>query len=513
MLIVYHNNKIILSLQKDGYEVAIPMHRNLIDGFEEIASKNPDELLVWCHTELKEFLNVDKLDSIFHHNGIMASYSFDKKRKIHKAIGYVDTTPFVKYSKDVTYPTWFMNLDVGGVNTTVITNFSKQRKGTNDFELYLNLMARKGMWQGLNCYSEPTLLTNSILIEKDINEYSYSAVFQFVNFHYKTQWLFFLFFLIAYYDRKLPLASFFKGLFFPKSNSSINCMEGIRVSSNKDLESTSLDVIIPTIGRKTYLYDVLRDFSKQTVLPKKIIIVEQNPLEDSISELNYIYNEEWPFPIKHIFIHQSGACNARNLALDEVSSEWVFLADDDNRFESDLIEKVFLNIKSHGANVLTTAYLQKGEKENFNYPLQWGTFGAGNSFVKRSCLEGVRFDLRLEFGYGEDGDFGMQLRNKGYDVIYFPKPSILHLKAPVGGFRTKPVLAWANEKIQPKPSPTVLLFQLKNLTSEQQRSEKVKLFINYYKHQPIKNPLRYVKAMNEQWKMSRKWALKLMQND
>jgi hypothetical protein len=57
-----------------------------------------------------------------------------------------------------------------------------------------------------------------------------------------------------------------------------------------------------------------------------------------------------------------------------------------------------------------------------------------------------------------DNDFGMQLRNQGVDVLYLPEPKILHLKAPVGGFRTKPKLAWENDEIQPKPSPTVMLF-------------------------------------------------------
>jgi GT2 family glycosyltransferase len=40
--------------------------------------------------------------------------------------------------------------------------------------------------------------------------------------------------------------------------------------------------------------------------------------------------------------------------------------------------------------------------------------------------------MALEFGYGEDTDFGMQLRNKGFDVIYFPDLKITHLKAPMG---------------------------------------------------------------------------------
>jgi GT2 family glycosyltransferase len=37
----------------------------------------------------------------------------------------------------------------------------------------------------------------------------------------------------------------------------------------------SIDVIIPTIGRKQYLYAVLQDLAQQTHLPVNVIIVEQ----------------------------------------------------------------------------------------------------------------------------------------------------------------------------------------------------------------------------------------------
>jgi hypothetical protein len=47
------------------------------------------------------------------------------------------------------------------------------------------------------------------------------------------------------------------------------------------------------------------------------------------------------FNIRHKFTHQTGACNARNLALSHVESEWVFFNDDDNKFSCDLIENVF----------------------------------------------------------------------------------------------------------------------------------------------------------------------------
>jgi GT2 family glycosyltransferase len=287
-------------------------------------------------------------------------------------------------------------------------------------------------------------------------------------------------------------------------------VDGIKAqSSRKVIDTGTVDVIIPTIGRKTYLYDVLQDFSKQTHLPKKIVIVEQNTEAGSTSELDYLTQEKWPFEIQHIFTHQAGACNARNQALDQTQSEWVFLADDDNRFEASLLSDIFEKIAQYGHLVVTTSYPQKNEKKKYTKVIQWPTFGAGNSFVRRDILSDVKFNKAFEFGYGEDGDFGMQLRNLGHDVLYFPEPEILHLKAPVGGFRTKPVLQWQKDSVQPKPSPTVMLYSILHNSREQTNSYKTTLFFKYYQLQSIKNPIRYYIHFQKQWKKSVFWANQL----
>jgi len=117
--------------------------------------------------------------------------------------------------------------------------------------------------------------------------------------------------------------------------------------------------------------------------------------------------------------------------------------------------------------------------------------------------------MSYEFGYAEDGDFGMQIRNKGYDVIYLPEPAIMHLKAPMGGFRTKPKLDWHEEPIVPKPSPTVMLFALLHKTKQQLLGYKTTLFFKYYRLQAIKNPWTYFKTFQKQWKVSVKWANEL----
>ncbi len=187
-------------------------------------------------------------------------------------------------------------------------------------------------------------------------------------------------------------------------------MNSIVVQSSKEVVcEATIDVIIPTIGRKIYLYDVLKDLALQTHLPKQVIIVEQNPMEGSESELDYLKNENWPFKIKHTFTHQAGACNARNLALSKVESEWVFLNDDDNRFEANLIKKTIENIIKYGEKCITTSYIQPHEKSQHFSVHQTGIFGSGNSFVKTELLRKVSFDKALEFGYGEDTDFGLQL--------------------------------------------------------------------------------------------------------
>ena len=99
----------------------------------------------------------------------------------------------------------------------------------------------------------------------------------------------------------------------------------------------------------------------------------------------------------------------------------------------------------------------------------------------------------------------MQLRNLGTDVIYLPEPRILHLKAPVGGFRIQPTYLWSSDSIQPKPSPTILLTIQRYATSAQQNGYKTLYFI---KSLQWKKPLTSFKEIKKHWKSSMFWANK-----
>ncbi|OCB76541.1 glycosyltransferase family 2 protein [Flavobacterium crassostreae] len=508
MLFIYHTDTAISRVENAlGEQVDFDTTATVSSGLQQIARKNPQATLVWCRVAYAPYLNIAALPTVFHHPKLLLSFDPNSSSFLGDCIGYVDESLFVNVNKKVRFPTWQMSSAVGMVHASVLLKLS-EIACQQDLDYYLNSVAKVAMPKGLLCYSEPKLLLDQNH-SKDLKK-SLFVLFRFVQQHYKTRWVFLLFLNLLWYENKLPFLPFFLSFFYKKRTRTKIDLEDINGVSNKnEVQQKTIDVIIPTIGRKKYLHQVLKDLAKQTIVPQKVVVVEQNPMDTSVSELDYLTTESWPFKIKHIFTHQAGACNARNLALQEVESEWVFMADDDIVFEADFLENSFLAIEKYGVSAVSANCLRENEKNSFNTVVQWQSFGAGCSIVRSHVLKKSAFRMGYEFGYGEDTDFGMQIRNQGTDVLYLPEPRILHLKAPVGGFRTKPILAWQKDQIQPKPSPTVMLFQINHKTKQQNLGYKTILFFKYYQHQSIKNPYTYFLVFKKQWNKSLYWAAKL----
>ena len=510
MIIVYHHtNKVVDVVNVDIETINKAKSLSMVEFLFTLAKDHPEEILVWCHITLKEQLNIPEISKLFQHKRLLMSYNPSESYFIDKRIGYVEESPFININKAASYPTWQMSGLVGGIFGSTLLALKKVLIHDKDFDYFLCSLAKLGIPKGLLCYSEPRLLKHAVK-ENELSKDNIYTLFRFVKQHYKTRWVFLLLGNLMLYERKFPLIPFLFSFFYRNRSSNQINMEVIKAqSTNKLVDKATIDVIIPTIGRKAYLYDVLCDLRNQTHLPATVIVVEQNPLADSISELDYLTKESWPFMIKHTFTHQAGACNARNVAFAQVTNEWVFLADDDIRIETNFFQKLLEGISKFGVKVVSLSCLQQGEKQTYSTIFQWGSFGSGCSMVFAESLKKCKFNMGYEFGYGEDGDIGRQLRNLGVDVLYLPEPQILHLKAPMGGFRTKPILAWHSDPIQPKPSPTVMLYQLLHQTNEQILGYKTILFFKYYKFQKIKNPIKYFRNFQKQWDSSVFWAKEL----
>ena len=510
MIVVYHNSFSVVKIFDFISQKSLKTNQKSISKtLIHIALNNPDRLIIWCHLACEPYLNLDSNKELFHHKKLLLSYN-PFSNYFSSAIGYVDEGLYLNINKKVTYPTWLTSSLVGGVDSDILIAINDDLKQDSNFDFFIVSLAKLLQPMGLLSYSEPKLLvTNNFEVNNQKQASSY-VLFKFVRQHYKFRWIFLLFLNLLLYEKKVLLLPFIYSFFFIRKelkNSTLN--EISFLSTKKVVDKREIDVIIPTIGREKYLYDVLKDFSVQTLLPKKIIIVEQNPNPNSKSSLEYIKDESWPFEVTHLFIHQTGACNARNLALEQTSNEWVFLADDDIRLTNTFLSDAFVSIEKTGNFVFTFNCFQKNEISLYSNIIQWSTFGSGCSIVKKAMLENILFDTKYEFGFGEDSDFGMQLRNKGTDVLFLPKPEILHLKAPIGGFRTKFLHPWKNEAIQPKPSPTVMLYKTRHYTVEQIKSYKTNLYLKYYLHQSIKNPFSYLLQMNRMWSKSMYWSNQL----
>jgi len=506
LIIICHNRNRVLTV-KSALNTAIQFKEraSISMVLKEIATQHPSEFIIWHCEEVTQALNIEELPELFHHKKMMMSYNPLLNSFLGDVIGFVDLSVFIKVNKEVTYPTWQMSAVVGGIHASVINTLASEITFDTDFEYFLNSVAKLAMPLGLFSYSEPKLLTNKLALKKESS--SLFTVFKFVKQHYKISWLFLLLLNLLVYDKKLAVIPFLRSLFYTKRKISSTILDKIDVISiTKDSIQQTIDVIIPTVGRKQYLYDVLKDLSNQNLLPQNVIVVEQNPDKDSVSDLNYIIDEDWPFKIKHTFTHQTGACNARNIALEQIISDWVFLADDDIRFENSFLKDCIHKVEKYNQQVITLACLRLNDEKKVGEPMQWGAFGSGCSFVKGSVLKGLKFNMQYEFGFGEDAEFGMQLRNIGTDVVYCYSPSLLHLKAPIGGFRTKHIHPWDVEKIKPKPSPTVMLFEITNKIQNQVFGYKTLLFIKYYSRQKIKNPFSYFKMIQKQWGISKQWS-------
>ncbi|GEP50412.1 glycosyl transferase [Flavobacterium noncentrifugens] len=508
MIIVYHKNNTITAVAVGNAVVDALPSGSIVSGILQLAKQHPDDILIWCHDDLKQVLDTSRILKLFHHKKLLFSYRTSEGNFLDSSIGYAEESIYIKVNKKVTYPTWQMSSEVGAVHTSVLNACRSAFSEKDSLDYFLNSFAKRAMPAGLFCYSEPRLIAADASIS-ETQKLGKADVFRFVKQHYKSRWILLLLMNLFLHKREFPLAAFLKSVFYKSRTFKKSNLSNIAIQSSKQVVNTaSIDVIIPTIGRKKYLYDVLKDLAAQTHLPEKVIIVEQNPLPGSTSELDYLDAETWPFAIKHIFTHQAGACNARNVCLSHTTSEYVFLADDDNRFEPDLIEKVFDRFRQFGAECLQISYPQPKEKIKKRPVYQYPNFGAGNAFVRRSCLQDVAFNMAFEFGYDEDKDFGMQLRNKGFDILYLTDLQIVHLKAPMGGFRTKPVLLWSDAEIPPKPAPTVMLYLRQYYTKEQISGYKTNLYFKYYKYQHIRNPFPYYKAFSKQWESSVFWARK-----
>lgn len=487
MITLIFDKEVCLEVFKDG-EIIKVSSLSIGAVLSELLERFPLEIYLWIDVNIDRKKAENLLLSEMKHERMLVSLG--SQSFINEELGYVELHPTFSDNYNVPHDNWLIGTLGGMIYGKHLVFIKDKLRLANDFQYEMNSFSRLAKPLGL--------ISRRIPFDMAHQHYNSDRVlYQFVGAHYKKGWLFFLFVNQCYYQRKFPLVDLCRG-FFSKRRSLQMLLTEIPVKKHV---KRSVDVIIPTFHRKETLYLVLQDLAKQEHLPDNVILIEQNEIPNATSQLNYI-DENWPFKIIHHFTHQAGACRARNLGMKELLSDYVFFADDDIRIPSDFIKNALQSIQDYSAGAMTFSCLQKNEEEKEIAIRLSDNFGSGCSLVESKWLADIRFDEGFEHGYGEDNDFGMQLRKKGCTILFNPFEKLLHLKAPVGGFRKSVPKAWDTHEESPKPSPTIMLFVLKHYSLFQKRGYKSLLFIQFYKVQPMKNPFRYIRMMKKRWATS-----------
>lgn len=515
MIVIYHSNSRVIDVSNFQSNLNFNLNhlgKPLSSIVFSYSSLYPSENIVWCDVEFKDSINLEYIFNNLSNSNILLSFSVSGNYILDNRIQFVDTTFFSHPYRSTKSSTYIMSSEVGCVSAFVLNKYKSLYRFNQDqtFDYILCSIAKVFYPSGLFSYSDPKLI-NSPGLSPEVYLGNIYLIFKFVNQHWKKRWVVFLLISLFLKEKKFYIFPFLFSLFYIKKKNVITDMFSLNTtSSNSSNSSETIDVIIPTIGRKDYLDRFLNDLSQQTLLPKNVIIIEQNPSLNSISELGFLNSQVYPFSIIHRFIHKTGACNARNIGFDLMVSDWVFLADDDISIDKTFFKTFFENPLISIDRAFSFSCIKPNEVKKYLIPIQWDTFGGGCSIIPSSVLAKVQFDTSFENGFGEDSDFGMQIRKLGVDVIYLPVPEIVHFKAPVGGFRYKKKFLWDGEVLVPKPSPTVFLFFLKHKSNIQLCSYKLFLFLGYYRNQNVRNPFKYYFQFKKQWKLSQKYAIKLM---
>ena len=511
MIIIIHENERVLKVEQRDNDALHTLRQyaqsKMCDAFFDIASLYPDEKLIWCHESIHESVDFLLIDSLVSSKMEMLSYHPSDLSQFHNVLHYANMTSVLvdNIPRDVRYQTWLMSESIGIVHAELVNKFVLLR-GKFSFQLTLNIMSRKGSAKGVLHFSEPRLCSKKSISVKQEN---FSETLKYIATVQKKRWLLYIALLYLFINPLKIFSILASVVTTKKIDININ-LEDLYADVEPILldENDTIDVLIPTLGRKKFLKDVLDDLCEQTHLPTSVIIIEQHPDENVESELDYIHSQEWPFEIKHRFIHQLGACNARNIGLDLIESKWTFLADDDIRLNKNVIEDTIVLSKSLKISSVTIAtYLpHQKEVESEKTPFLWDAFSTCTTVLESQYAKKVKFDMAYEFGYGEDTAYGIELRKLGCSTLYTPYNALLHLKAPIGGFRFEFPHPWLKDNIQPKPSPTMMYLFESYMSEEQFFAYKTSLLLQQLKQKKSLNLFKFVKDFKAQWERSKHWS-------
>jgi glycosyltransferase involved in cell wall biosynthesis len=210
--------------------------------------------------------------------------------------------------------------------------------------------------------------------------------------------------------------------------------------------SHELTIAIVTKNRLSKLARCLKSIGRQTIMPKEIIIVDND-----INKSAHIVAQNLSkiLPIRYISEKRWGVPFARNNALFASKTKYIGFVDDDCILDEGWVENAIGIFKKNKDVAYICGKTNLFNRKNifavaqYTYDQYWyakkikinnrtspGNFDTKNVIIDRIAIlaKGLKFDTRCKIGAFDsaDFDFGLQLDNKGVNGIYSNKVRLAH---------------------------------------------------------------------------------------
>lgn len=214
------------------------------------------------------------------------------------------------------------------------------------------------------------------------------------------------------------------------------------MNKNKDNFGTDIEAVITSFNQGSMILEALESLCAQTVLPQKIIIVDDGSTDEySIRVLKEIEKKsDLPIPVMIHYQENRGVSAARNAGIKKAQAPMVLVLDGDDKLKPEFTEYVGQLLRDSPSMVAASSFMHTfGVLESVVRPAG----GKISSFLSRNCCPATHI-LRREI-FEQCGGYDESMRSGFEDWDFFlsmletsPESWIGIVSQPLIQYRTTP---------------------------------------------------------------------------
>lgn len=188
-------------------------------------------------------------------------------------------------------------------------------------------------------------------------------------------------------------------------------------------------IIIPNYNKEEYVRETLESIFNQTYKNFEVIVVDDGSTDKSIEIIK-------EFDIKLFHTNRKRAGGARNVGIDNATSDYIIFLDSDDYFTNNTVLERLNNL-INGEDMIFLNYTKdkfgevmiiKEEKEDISVKIEnTKNLGCPTKCFKRELLEGIRFPEAKRY---EDINFALEAMCKATSFAYFEDSFFTYRKVP-----------------------------------------------------------------------------------